>query len=429
MKRSKSKIQERGPHYVAKRGSTQVLVYRGERTVKGKIYNLFTVSHYRPDGKRVRLTFGQESEAKREAERIASELAQGHQKSVRITTAEAEEFLATQRKLSGCGFSLLEIADEWLSATRRLPPGVRLAEAVADYLNRHPANAPRVQVSEAVEAVIQEKERAKLSEVYVRKLRVYLDAFSRAFACPLASVTAPLVGQWVCDLPAIGNRSRANYHGAVVTLFRFAYSKRWITREVADEISEIPMPKVEALGEVGIFYPAEIRRLLEIATDDIRASLAIGAFAGLRTEEIHRLNWENIRLPERVIVVGANQAKTASRRVVPISDNLAEWLQPLQQASGPVDPSPTSKATTHRWRRAATRVEVVWKHNALRHSFISYRLAVTMDPAKVAFEAGNSPAMVHRHYKALTTEAQGHDWFNVRPSHFRVVEMPGTEPV
>ena len=35
-----------------------------------------------------------------------------------------------------------------------------------------------------------------------------------------------------------------------------------------------------------------------------------------------------------------------------------------------------------------------WKHNALRHSFISYRVAEIQDVAKVALEAGNSPSMI-----------------------------------
>lgn len=48
-----------------------------------------------------------------------------------------------------------------------------------------------------------------------------------------------------------------------------------------------------------------------------------------------------------------------------------------------------------------------WRHNALRHSFCSYWLAVTKNSATTAHEAGNSPAMIHRHYHALSTEADG----------------------
>jgi len=36
----------------------------------------------------------------------------------------------------------------------------------------------------------------------------------------------------------------------------------------------------------------------------------------------------------------------------------------------------------------------VWQENGLRHSFISYRLAVLHGTARVAVEAGNSPEVI-----------------------------------
>jgi len=33
-----------------------------------------------------------------------------------------------------------------------------------------------------------------------------------------------------------------------------------------------------------------------------------------------------------------------------------------------------------------------------------------------ALQAGNSPAMIHAHYKGLATKAEAEKWFNVLPS-------------
>ena len=42
-----------------------------------------------------------------------------------------------------------------------------------------------------------------------------------------------------------------------------------------------------------------------------------------------------------------------------------------------------------------------WRHNALRHSFVSYRLATIQNTAQVALEAGNRPQMIFHHYEVF----------------------------
>jgi integrase len=284
-------------------------------------------------------------------------------------------------------------------------------------------------VADVVAALVEDRTAAKCSERYVVRLEQGLERFSAAFHCPIGAITGPQVADWLRQLKGasgedIGNRTRRNFFGHVRTLFQFALTRRWVSRDLADEISALPQPKTEAGGEVGTFTATEIRALLESADEETRTLLAVGAFAGLRTAEIVRLDWSAIRLTERVIVVGADKAKTASRRVVPISENLAAWLAPVIQRDGLLAGGLDDKAVTKRWDRLSQRLGVQWKHNGLRHSFISYRLAVAQDPAKVAFEAGNSPQMIHKHYKALTTEAQGREWFAVVPASHQADILP-----
>lgn len=58
---------------------------------------------------------------------------------------------------------------------------------------------------------------------------------------------------------------------------------------------------------------------------------------------------------------------------------------------------------------------VSWKDNALRHSFITYRLATTKDAVRTAFEAGNSPQIIRSNYDAVATETEGKLWFSIMP--------------
>jgi hypothetical protein len=67
--------------------------------------------------------------------------------------------------------------------------------------------------------------------------------------------------------------------------------------------------------------------------------------------------------------------------------------------------------------RAAKKLEkhFEWKHNALRHSFISYRVADIQNVAQVSLEAGNSPQMIFKHYKELVRPADAKRWFAIVP--------------
>jgi hypothetical protein len=100
---------------------------------------------------------------------------------------------------------------------------------------------------------------------------------------------------------------------------------------------------------------------------------------------------------------------------VPITENLALWL-----AIAPRDGSHVWPHTKDRFFktviRAARNARIKWKQNALRHSWISYRLAEIQDVNRIALEAGNSPQMIFRHYRELATPAQARTWFSIKPA-------------
>lgn len=61
--------------------------------------------------------------------------------------------------------------------------------------------------------------------------------------------------------------------------------------------------------------------------------------------------------------------------------------------------------------RPSTPEGVTWAKNGLRHSYISYQLAILNDTARVALEAGNSPDVIFAHYRELVTPEAAKAWF------------------
>jgi len=124
------------------------------------------------------------------------------------------------------------------------------------------------------------------------------------------------------------------------------------------------------------------------------------------------------------ITVAKGKAKTRSRRLVPVLPNLAQWLERYARRTGKI-----WKGTSNDLQdaRAATvkKSGVAWKDNGLRHSFISYRLASIQNAAQVALEAGNSPAMVFKHYREIVRPAAALTWFAIAPEQpANIVKLP-----
>jgi hypothetical protein len=99
--------------------------------------------------------------------------------------------------------------------------------------------------------------------------------------------------------------------------------------------------RAQVQGEAGRhrnFHTARNGVFLNYSRPELVPFLALGAFAGLRSAEIGRLDWEEVHLADRIIEIKATKAKTASRRIVPVTENLAKWLAPYAKEEGRVVP-------------------------------------------------------------------------------------------
>jgi integrase len=123
--------------------------------------------------------------------------------------------------------------------------------------------------------------------------------------------------------------------------------------------------------------------MLLAANVRILPMLAIGAFGGIRSAEIQRLTWADVKWDRGHIVISGRIAKNRARRLVPLADNLKAWLAPWREARGAIVPvSDPSGAMSDTAIKAG--VPGGWRQNGLRHSFISYRVAETGDVARTA---------------------------------------------
>src|SRR4029077_3160310 len=89
----------------------------------------------------------------------------------------------------------------------------------------------------------------------------------------------------------------------------------------------------------GILTPEDAATLLSACHPSILPGVVIGMFCGLSHAEITRLDWRAVDLASGILTVGAEIAKTSSRRTVEIPDNARAWLASCARESGPVWPA------------------------------------------------------------------------------------------
>ena len=146
----------------------------------------------------------------------------------------------------------------------------------------------------------------------------------------IADVTAADINRFLQKQETLGPVSRNSLRGTIVSMFRFAKRQGYLhpdRKTAADMTESFKVPETE----ITIFTAGRDEALLLAAMPGYFPLLAIGAFAGIRSAEIQRLHWEDIKWDRGHIEIAGRKAKTAARRLVPLTDNLKAWLAPWRR--------------------------------------------------------------------------------------------------
>lgn len=393
-------------------GSVVVKIY--ERC-KGD-YQVFEVADYSSGARKLR-SFSDEKDARKEAESIARKIATGEAHAAQIRGKDAAAWGHATELLRPLGIPLLTAVTHFVESVKLLGAD-RVVEASKDFARRNPITRQPITVRKVADELIELKTKRGKSDCYLEDLRNRLDKFSEAFVVDVAHVTTADVQGWLDNMKA-APRTVKNFRDAANTLFKHAEARDYISRG-ENPVTRTQNEKSDNREEITIYTPAELRRLLAAAPQWFRPIIALQAFAGLRSADVRRLDWKDVKLDRGFIAASSKKPGTPSRRLIPITDNLRRWLKDEAKDSGKVFRH--SKAYFHEVQRdtaAGTGSDEVkaieWKHNALRHSFISYRVADVNDVPKVALESANSPATIFAHYRELVTPTDAKEWFSIIP--------------
>jgi integrase len=407
---------------------------RGKATIygKSKTCRLYRVAGY-AKGKRQITYHADYPAALAKAEELAKSINEGSN-ALALSPAQAEDallaldVLAAHKRQSGEEVSLHAAVAEWAAAAAKL--GQRpLHEAVDTFLSTA-ADLKPITVKDAVEEFLASRahkataaagKRAQLSPGYAYNVAMWLREFAETFtAHQLAELTAKLLSAYMSAHRKVTPRTRNARRNVVKMFLRWAMRANYLPQSCRLLEADALATELEEGGTIEFYQPAELAAILQGAHDQadyrhLLPVLAINALAGVRLAECVRLEWSDVFAVAGHVTVDKSKSKTRARRLVPICASLALWLEPFRASAGPLWTFGLEKFHAD-FNALLAGLEIAPKRNGGRHGFATFRFALTQNENQVAAEMGNSPDMVHGHYRGLATNEEALRWFAVAPA-------------
>jgi integrase len=361
------------------------------------------------DGRRIRKQFKSHEEALGEKNRLEVMAANAGEVTARVTRLSAAQLAEAEAAFVMLGGQSLQLAVQWFRDTYRPPTAAKaLDEAGRDFL----------------------RDRAQhVRPVVLRNYRHTITALTAAFAGRSVHEISTSDIQGFLTRRAIGKKRFNNLRGDLHAFFAYCkvLPRTWVRENPVTPIPSFKLargiPEILTAAKV-----AEIMTFVESFAGGPRVEAPAGflapyfslcLFAGLRPSvgngEIAKIAEapdlaKTINLGLGVIRLSPEQSKVKSVRAVRIQPNLAAWLKRY-----PVDRFPIVPANARRLIDGI-RKRFGIGHDVMRHTFISMHVAKFKSLGQAALEAGNSEAMIRRHYLDLVTDAEAEAFWSILPA-------------
>jgi len=379
----------------------------------------YFVLDYRAQGQRKLVWRSTMADARAAANDAIDKITAGDAEALKLKSGDSHAYIRARDALDGTGKALDVAAIEFAEAHRLLNGAASVLEACREWAKRHAVTLPRITVADAVAEFKQQCIADGKSVVRRKEISTVLTHFAESFNVEIHTLEPKMIADYLTAL-ALAERTRRNYRNVIGFFNRWLVLRGYLAKRT-DWLEGVQNYSMRQHGEITTYSADEMRRLIAAADDRILPLIVIGGFAGLRHAEIQRLEWEDIDLAEGFIEVKAEKAKTKTRRIVPIKANLKAFLLPIAKTSGKVitvknTSKELGKTAADTGNEAAEIKALAWKHNALRHTYISARVAESGDVPRVADEAGNSPQVIRTNYLKRIRPAAAAEWFAIAPA-------------
>jgi integrase len=382
------------------------------------------------------------ADLKSDAETIARGILNAETAALDVTAEERRIYVSARELLEPYGMQVDAVARDVVEAFK-IMPGVPLRDMAAFYKRNQTTALIVKTVSQVIKAMLDEKEEQDLSGRRKRDLRNDCKRIEDAFGPRnISEVTAEELLEFIrCTQRERGFawKRRNHLRDMVVCVWRYAKSKAWLPSDrvtAAEAVQRLPDPRTPR--KLDTYTAPEMQAWIANIKPQFLPWLLICGFSPIRSEEVapdpytnkDPLRWEDFNWAKRYITIRPETAKVRGEdRIVPITDQLFAFLEPWHDKTGLVNPGeqPSKRETSRLSKITGSEidgrwVQLTWRPNALRKTWISAMLAMCDDKgnklwsrAHVAELAGTSEAKIRSNYKRPMDPDLAAAWFALRP--------------
>jgi integrase len=320
-----------------------------------------------------------------------------------------------------------------INATERLAPfGKTIDDAVNFYLTHLSHLSSSVYFSALATQVRSEfKRRVEANEVsdrHVESLDETLKKLEAKFGDRLVSeIRVEEVRAWLLNMK-LAAKTRNKHRGYAGQVFNLAVDYGHLSANPVTKIKKFRERSSEEDGEVSVLSSAETKRLFLAASPEVIPFLTLSFFCGIRRATLERLDWTDVKIAEKRVIVPRYKGKNQLRYRVTLSDNALEWLRPHVHKKGSLlvaaqatnrpgmeKGRPSETGTRRLVLRAARKAGITLPENAGRNTFISMHVAHYESIDKTALEADTSATIIKKDYLDIVTREDAARYWAIRP--------------
>lgn len=281
-----------------------------------------------------------------------------------------------------------------------------------DGTGRPPTVAP-LTLREAMELTLKAKEAENCRPRYVKAMGKYLRAFARGREeMAVGDVTLATIQEWFAARQETPKRTVGSI-GVLSSMFSVCVDHGFLQ---ANPCHKFKRPRID-YGRPPVLLPEQVRKAVDHVHQFFPRHLGwfvLATFAGVRPEEIAKLDWSAFDDAAGTVTLDAEQSKVRERRIVHLEPAALAWVREAKRIACPLEWTERQKAPVRAALVGLLELKA-WPQDVLRHTAASHWLALRRDAAAVALELGTSVEILMRHYRELVPDAQAAAFWAVLP--------------